>query len=143
MTRPLHSLAAALSIAALSAVAAATPTFPAVLQTELKLTATPACAACHNGPTARGTVTTPLGKALMSRRMAAYDEASLKTAIQALLAEKNQEILKLQAGGAVAGPEYGCSVGQPTRSHKGAASSTLAAVAACALAAKLGARRRR
>jgi uncharacterized protein (TIGR03382 family) len=65
--------------------ALATPTFPSVLQTELKITTVPACAVCHlNGVTSAGTVTTPFGKALRMNGLVANDDASLKTALAAV-----------------------------------------------------------
>ena len=108
MMRALRTFAAVAAFTATSVTASATPSFPAVLEDELKLTSTPACTACHVGATSRGTVTTTLGVALMSRGMVAYDEAALRTAIQALVAEKNPAITAL-VGGAVTGPEYGCT----------------------------------
>jgi len=103
-----------------AATATATPTFPGVLASELSLAKTPDCTACHVGVYARGTVNTPLGKALTSRGMVAYDEAKLKTAITALLAARDPSILALKGGAPsdLVTPEYGCScavAGAPAR----------------------------
>ena len=143
MNRNLRTFAVTLAVVVTSTAALATPSFPAVLQDELKLTTTPACAVCHaGGLTVRGTITTDLGAALLSRGMVAYDEAKLRTAIQALVAEKNPAMLAFTGGGGtspttVQGPEYGCRVADV----RGA--GDLALIAAAAIAGLLVARRRR
>lgn len=137
MMRALRTFAAVAAFTATSVTAAATPSFPAVLEDELKLTTMPACTACHVGATSRGTVTTTLGVALMSRGMIAYDEAALRNAIKALVAEKNPAITALVGGGgAVTGPEYGC-----TFSNRGSAGD--ASLVAFAAVIGLGLARRR
>jgi MYXO-CTERM domain-containing protein len=131
-TRLLLSLSASASLLMASSLASATPGFPGAVASHLGLSSTPACSLCHVGPTARGTVNTPFGKSMMSRGLQAYDEASLKTALDALTAEKKDsdgdtqgDIDELKAGaspnegaaGAGGGaaapstvtPEYGCS----------------------------------
>jgi hypothetical protein len=108
MIRLRHRLSAFAAVAAVSFHASATPTFPGVLEDALTLSATPSCAVCHQGATSRGTVTTSLGKALTSRGMVAGDEASLRTAIAALLAARNPDILALKGGAPVEAPGYGC-----------------------------------
>lgn len=141
MTRPRHPLAAFAVVAAISLDASATPSFPGVLQDALALTTTPSCAVCHQGATSRGTVTTPLGKALASRGMVAGDEASLRTAIAALLAAKDPEILALKGGAAVEAPGYGCQcavTGSPDRRME-----SFATVAWALGALVVGLRRRR
>jgi MYXO-CTERM domain-containing protein len=137
------SLVAALALA-VSVPASATPTFPGVLQSELGLAETPACTACHVGAFARGTVTTPLGKALLSRRMVAGDEASLRTAIAALVAEKNPAILALKGGATsdVVAPEYGCTCSVTGTPSHGSLRACAAALA-LAVVARLRVRRRR
>lgn len=64
--------------------ALATPNFPGVMQTELKLSNTPDCNLCHVGVQARGTVNTPVGSALLQRGMVAYDEGRLLAALTSL-----------------------------------------------------------
>ncbi len=138
MMRALRTFAAVAAFTATSVTASATPSFPAVLEDELKLTSTPACTACHVGASSRGTVTTALGAALMSRGMVAYDEAALRTAIQALVAEKNPAITALVGGGgAVTGPEYGC-----TFSKRGSAGDSSLVTFAAVLGLVLARRRR-
>jgi MYXO-CTERM domain-containing protein len=132
-TRPL--VAATLALLA-SATASATPSFPSVLKSELALAADPSCNACHVGVFARGTVTTPLGKALTSRGMVAYDEAKLKAAIAALLAARDPSILALKGGepSDVVAPEYGCAcavAGAPSRTpFAGGAAALVVGIAA-------------
>jgi len=143
MIRAIQTLAVALAVTATSVSAFATPTFPTVMQDELKLSTEPACAVCHaGGLTVRGTVTTDLGAALMSRGMVAYDEAKLRTAIQALVAEKNPAMVAFTGGGGaspttVQGPEYGCHVA----GQRG--TGDMALIAAAAVAGLVLARRRR
>lgn len=113
MKRTLRSLAVATTLVASNAFAS--PSYPLVFQDELKLTSTPACTICHQGATGTGTVTTDLGRALRSRGLVGgSNEQSLRTAIQALVAEGNPAIKPYVSGGGgapavVSGPEYGCS----------------------------------
>lgn len=70
-----------------ASVAAATPTFTGVMQTELMMGGPPpgVCAVCHlNGATATGTVTTPFGRAMRMQGLAPNNEASLRSALTAL-----------------------------------------------------------
>jgi len=70
-----------------ASVAAATPTFTGVMQTELMMGGPPpgVCAVCHlNGATTTGTVTTPFGRAMRMQGLAANNEASLRSALTAL-----------------------------------------------------------
>lgn len=141
-TRARTSLVLASFVLALGGTAGATPTFPGVLQAELALPETPSCTVCHAGVASRGTVTTPLGKALLSRGMVAGDEASLRTAIAALVAENNPEIRALKGGqsGGVVAPAYGCEcavTGAPSKS------SSLASLAFAIGAVLFGVARRR
>lgn len=146
MNRSTFASALALAVSLTSVPALATADFPRILQDELQkeghaLTTTPGCATCHDGGvTGRGTVTTDLGKALMSRGMVAYDEAALRTAIHALVAEKNPAMVAFTGGGGTTtfqGPEYGCRVASTN------GSSDFALIAAAAVAGVLVARRRR
>ncbi len=100
--------------------AGATPSFPEVIKSELELAEAPECTLCHQGTPAKGSVTTPFGAAMMSRKLVAYDEDSLRTALAALEGEKTDsdgdgvpDIDALRGGvGAVsqdAGPRYGCN----------------------------------
>ncbi len=109
----------------------ATPTFPSVLQQASAAPSTPACAVCHRGASMRGTVTTPLGAALLQRGLAAYDEASLRSAVSMLGSTDSDgdgqgDVAELAAGkdpntsDAVAAPkpslepQYGCSATSST-----------------------------
>ena len=112
MKRAIRTLAIVLTTTSLSAVSWASGNYPAVVQDELKVTATPDCAVCHQGAPSGGTANTAFSMALKSRGMTGGgNEAALRTALQALVAEKNPEIDKIKGGGSVSGPEYGCSVG--------------------------------
>lgn len=103
----------------------ATPRFPEVLASHLALAIPPECSLCHTGTPGRNNATTTLGKTLRSRGLSAYDEASLRTALDALAAEKKDsdgdgipDVEELQRGGdpnsSEAGerivPEYGCAL---------------------------------
>lgn len=101
----------------------ATPEFPDVVAEHLGLASPPDCTLCHNGPQARGTVTTPFGVSMRSRGAQAYDNDSVRTALDALEAEKRDsdgdgvpDIEELKNGGNPNGagklikPEYGCAV---------------------------------
>jgi hypothetical protein len=125
----------------------ATPTFPGVLQAELGLESRPPCSTCHvDGATRSGNMT-PFARSLMSRGLRPENEASLRTAIQALQGEGKDsdgdgagDIEELVAGTdpnladggegqpAELGtevPSYGCSLGQPSRDTGGAPSAAL------------------
>lgn len=85
-----RSFSAALMLAVLlaSGTARATPNFPGALAGTLG-GPTPAYSVCHTcGVTGRGTVNTPWGAALRSRGLAAYDEASLRSAVSQMEAER-------------------------------------------------------
>jgi MYXO-CTERM domain-containing protein len=132
MIRVHPSFVAAALVALPSLPASATPTFPGVLQTELALATTPSCNACHVGLTSRGTVTTDLGRALLSRGMVAGNEESLRTAIKALVAEQNPAIRALTGGvpATAITPEYGCAcavTGAPARGSFGLLASAIVA----------------
>ncbi|MBP9114203.1 MAG: hypothetical protein KBF88_15430 [Polyangiaceae bacterium] len=121
----------------------ATPNFPSVVESELNLVARPGCELCHSGGvTGRGTVNTPFGKSMRDRGLSASNEASLKTAIAALTAEKTDsdkdgkgDIDELKAdedpnvssagggGTPVEAPEYGCigRVGAASNASRGLA----------------------
>ena len=139
MKRNLISLAAASLLVA--AGASASPSYPLFLQDELKLDTTPSCTICHVGTTGSGTVNTELGKALRARGLVGgSNEASLRNAIKALVAEGNPAIKPYANGGAVvntAGPEYGCSY----RAATSAGSAWVSAIGVCVAFA--WARRRR
>jgi hypothetical protein len=105
----------------------ATPGFPSTIASSLKGPA-PACAVCHaGGATARGTVTTPFGKALRSRGLEAWSDGSLTSALGAMMSvdsdgDGTPDLDELAQGGdpnagnAFAAPSYGCSsVGAASR----------------------------
>lgn len=110
--------------------ASATPNFPDVIAGHLDLASTPSCSLCHAGTPSRATVTTAFGIAVRSRGAAAYDDASLRAALDALAAEKKDsngdgvsDIDELKAGGNPNGvdgdsvaPDYGCSAPRTSRS---------------------------
>jgi hypothetical protein len=122
----------------------ATANFPAVVQRDLALSYQPPCAWCHSGGvTMRGTTNTPFGKALRARGLAAYDENSLRAALEALRTEhvdsdgdmtgdidelKNgtdpnvSDVPGLGISGADAGvgpPVYGCGLGSVRSGPRG------------------------
>lgn len=129
--------AAALALALLGAAspALATPNFPPRIQAELGLGAAPACTLCHEGPTQRGTVTTPFGVSMLSRGLDAYDEQLLVNALLALDGEGKDsdgdgapDIDELRqgddpnagpGGDAPIVPDYGCSVAAPPGQRPG------------------------
>jgi hypothetical protein len=74
-----------------AAVAFASPTYPADVQTHLSLAAPPpqSCSLCHvNGVGAVGTVNTPFGKAMRAQGLVLENPTSLNTALDALAAAK-------------------------------------------------------
>ncbi len=96
---------------------AASPTYPAEIQTQLSLSYTPQCAICHaNGVTGYGTVTTPFGLAMRARGLGCCSIPSLDTALAALEGEGSPYIGYLKEGldpndpgaGSVPPPAYGC-----------------------------------
>ena len=129
-------LVAALALVLVPTLAHATPNFPGTVQAHLGLAAAPPCTLCHQGPTQRGTVTTPFGRTARSRGLVAYDEGSLTTALDAMDAEGKDsdgdgasDIRELRDGtdpngGAGASsepvPDYGCATsrGASTRSFQ-------------------------
>lgn len=73
-------------------VAQATPNFPGALSTHLA-SPRPECAICHNGGvTGRGTVTTPFGMSMRAAGLVAFDEGSLKTALDELAARNTDSL---------------------------------------------------
>ncbi len=133
MLRRLTSLALGGVVMLGAARAHATPNFPVAVQQHLQLAAAPACTLCHVGTPARGTVVTPFGASMRGRGLVAYDEGPLRTALDALTAEKRDsdkdgvaDIAELVAatdpnvapgagGGDVLVPEYGCASGGSAR----------------------------
>ena len=121
------AFAAAAALASLLAVrsAGATPNFPGAVARDLALEAAPDCSLCHQGTPGRGTVNTPFGSTMRSRGLVAYDEASLRVALDALSAEQKDsdgdgaaDVAELKNGSdpnAPPGgssdpvPEYGCT----------------------------------
>jgi hypothetical protein len=140
-------LVAALALVLVPSLAHATPNFPGTVQAHLGLAAAPPCTLCHQGPTQRGTVTTPFGRTARSRGLVAYDEASLATALDAMEAEGKDsdgdgtsDIRELRDGtdpngGAGASsdpvPDYGCAT------SRGASSSSFQSVSGLVISAIL------
>lgn len=124
-TRSLRAATAGfLMIVTVAPAAHATPTFPATLAAHLGLSSAPDCSLCHTATPQRGNVTTPFGTSMRERGLRAYDEASLRTALDALAAEKKDsdgdgapDIDELKAGtnpnggaGETIVPGYGCGL---------------------------------
>jgi hypothetical protein len=100
-----------------------TSNFPPALAT-LSGGPVPMCSLCHQGPTMRGTVTTPFGMAMRQRGLMAGDESSMKRAFMAMATAQvdsdgdgQADVDELKAGGdphvgpgtpAAPVPEYGC-----------------------------------
>lgn len=117
--------------------ALATPNFPEAIQKHLQLASAPDCTLCHIGTPSRGTVTAPFGATMRQRGLAAYDEGSLTTALDALAAEQKDsdgdgtsDIRELKdgtdpnagAGGSgIITPEYGCAAARMQPTHRGPA----------------------
>lgn len=132
---------------ALIAMLLATPNFPSVIQQRIGLAQPPPCTVCHaTDAGGAGTVVKPFGIYLQSRGLVPFDEASLRNALMADIAEHHSsgggltDIDALKAGldpngtgGSNLMPAYGCS----------SASSSLDLLALFALGAWLGLRRRR
>jgi uncharacterized protein (TIGR03382 family) len=109
--------------AALVAMLLATPNFPGVIQQQLRLAQPPPCTVCHaTNAGGAGTAVKPFGIYLQSRGLVPFDEASLRNALLADIAERHSssggltDVDALRAGedpnGAQASnlvPAYGCS----------------------------------
>lgn len=137
---------------ALPRTAHATPSFPDVIASHLALAEAPACSLCHAGQPARGTVTTPFGTTARSRGLVAYDEASLRLALDAIAGAKKDsdgdgaaDIDELKSGEDPNGafgddapvPEYGCRFAARAREP----SIPLTMIMVITVAAALGLRR--
>ena len=78
-----------LAIALFASSAAATPNYPDAVTAHLTLAAAPQCTLCHTGGvTQRGTVTTPFGTSMRARGLVAYDENSLKAALDKMASDQ-------------------------------------------------------
>jgi hypothetical protein len=164
---PLASLFA-FAVAAAPREAHATPNFPPAVQAYVKAADAPPCQTCHVGPQQRGTVVTPFGTNMRARGLVAFDEGSLKKALDQMVADKvdsdgdgDTDIDALAAGrspnvpqdGGVSGggsgaspltPQYGC--GAHVASHvdaSGAGGGAGTIGLALSLALAFGARRAR
>lgn len=137
-------LAIWLLLCSLPSRASATPSFPDTIASHLGSERAPDCAICHEGATQRGTVTTLFGSALRARGLVAYDDPSLRTALDALSAEKRDsdgdgapDIDEVRAGrdpSAAEGtpsdsPTYGCAVSATLPSEALGRAALLVAVA--------------
>src|SRR3989442_9446420 len=68
----------------------ATPNFPGVIQRQLGLAAPPPCTICHaTNAGGVGTVVKPFGIYLRSRGLVPFDDASLRNALLADIAERH------------------------------------------------------
>ncbi len=109
--------------AALIAMLLATPNFPGVIQQQLGLAQPPPCTICHaTNAGGLGTVVKPFGIYLQSRGLVPFDDASLRNALMADIAERHSssggltDVDALRAGQDPNGvqasnlvPAYGCS----------------------------------
>lgn len=152
----LSSLPLAVVLLFATRAANATPGFPDVVAEHLQLASPPSCALCHAGTQARGTVTTPFGVTIRSRGAQAYDDDSLRTALDALAAEGKDsdgdgtpDIEELKAGadpngtGEAVVPEYGCTSAAPgSQAFPAFAPVALAALGLAALRRKRDGQRR-
>ncbi len=79
----------AVLVLTLAGPARATANFPAAIQSDLALTGAPACALCHTTGNSGGfgTVNTPFGKSVRAHGLVAFDEAKLKSALDAMAAD--------------------------------------------------------
>jgi len=108
---------------ALIAMLLATPNFPSAIQQQLGLAQPPPCTVCHaTDAGGAGTVVKPFGIYLQSRGLVPFDEASLRNALTADIAEHHSssgaltDVDALKAGldpngtgGSNLIPAYGCS----------------------------------
>lgn len=75
---------------ALSTNASASPTFPSVVKETLSLGSPPDCTLCHASPSGgMGTANTGFATYLKSRGLRGGDQASLRSALQAMIGEKH------------------------------------------------------
>ena len=154
------SLATLLALSTHAAPASATPNFPAAIQSDLMLSAAPACTICHStNAGGEGTVTQPFGISMRAAGLVQYDVASLDAALATL--KKNEtssvgdgvpDITKLEEGkdpnvplngsfGPVE-PSYGCGATVAGRPLPGA-SAVWSVVGGLGLAIVLARVRRR
>jgi hypothetical protein len=157
---PTFVFAGALTVAA--PIAHATPNFPDRIASELGLGDPPPCSVCHSGPPGPGNASTPFASAMRSRGLAAYDEASLVTALTALRAARtdsdrdgipdvdellaggdpNRGAATAEQGGDDVEPEYGCAAA-PTFGDASRGLGTVVSSSAIVLAGAAVLRRRR
>jgi hypothetical protein len=89
MTPRVIALAVFCAVGMTAGAAAATPNFPATLQSYLQLPYIPPCALCHeNGVTGIGTVHTPFGESMVAAGLKANDVTSLGDALTMLSDDK-------------------------------------------------------
>lgn len=149
---PLRSILAAFAVAGAALCAPrdahATPEFPALIQSTLTLSTTPACTICHkddNGGV--GTVVKSFGIYMQARGLKPFDDTSLTTALSALQGEASaglqpqaQYLAALKAGTdpnadvvAPDEPQYGCGALQIARRTSNGVGFSVALVAAACL----------
>lgn len=171
VARVVATLAGVLALTLSPRAAQATPNFPTPIETYAKAPSAPPCKICHVGPQQRGTVVTPFGTNMRSRGLVAFDEGSLKKALDQMVADKvdsdgdgdtdldalaaGRDPNEPQDGGATGGgggggppltPHYGC--GAHVASHvdasgAGAGARTVALTLSIALAFAFRRARRR
>lgn len=151
----LACLACLVALAAPSA-ALASPDYPDEMHRAAKMPCPPPCTLCHadsNGGI--GTVIKPFGLAMIGAGLKAKDKSSIEPAVLSLFqdgvdsdSDGTSDILELDQGrdpnvagsDSVCGPEYGCSVVEPSSA---VGSSAAAALAGLMLSFVLRRRRRR
>ncbi len=79
--RGLLTTSIALLVGAVPSVAAATPSYPSDLQSDLMLAYTTPCSVCHMGTPMLGSATTPFAMAMKTNGLVPLDDTSVMTAL--------------------------------------------------------------
>ena len=144
VSRTLIALALSLAFGLVPGIADASPTYPALIQQQLKLNYIPPCTICHRDNSGGiGTVVKPFGRALMGLGLhGGSDPASLIGALNRAKEEGLDsggdgipDIQELVAGmdpnaggGGLPQPMYGCAVDRSSRPSKRASAAAALAV---------------